>query len=336
MKLLKFCRDTEGTIASLTALLLTVAVGAMSIAIDLGHIFLVRCELQRAADAGAMAGAIALLGVTPGAKGPVTINPDCGRSLAACQRVVAANTADGAVLNVPAADVIFGTWDMSSKTFSPIGCSNPNLVTAVRVITRKEVSLSFSKILPGGMGTKDVTAEAIGLTGYPGTAPPGVGTFPLAVDANKVPPNNTPFRIHLNPTGADDGAWHSFKDPSTSASDLRGFVNGTKQTPGISVGDNIYVQNGVDASVLQDIADQLATRTAAGQTYDVLVPIIPAGDHTTTAEVQGFATLQITDVVTTGGDKYVEAHVVPDYVAPGVQPGGPNFGTLSWPPKMVL
>lgn len=338
MKLSKFGRDTEGAIASITALLLTVAVGAMSIAIDLGHIFLVRCELQRAADAGAMAGAIALLGITPGSKGPVTVTPDCGRSLTACQRVVAANTADGSVLTLPPADVIFGTWNMATKTFNPIGCGNPNLVTAVKVITRKDsiangpVALSFSKIL-GGMADKGITAEAIGLTGYPGTS---LKTFPLAVDVNKVPPNNTPFRIHLNPTGDDDGAWHSYKDQNTNANDLRQYVNGTKDTPPVSVGDNIYVQNGVDASVLQTIADQLAAKTAAGETYDVLVPIIPAGEHSTSAEVLGFATLEITEVVTTGGDKYIEAHVVPNFVSPGTMPGGPNYGTLSWPPKMVL
>lgn len=342
MKLPKFFRDTEGAIASLTALILTVAVGAMSIAIDLGHIFLVRCELQRAADAGALAGAGGLLAksMTRGANGvwKMTAPPSCSNALDACQRVVRANTADGKSLDIPAVDVIFGTWDLASRTFNPIGCGNPNLVTAVRVITRKDssingpVPLSFSRIL-GGMADKDITAEAIGLVGYVGA---GTGTFPLAPDEGKLPPNNTPFRIHLNPDGQDDGAWHSYKDPNTNANDLRQYVDGTKVGPPLSVGDNIYVQNGVDASVLQAIADQLAAKTAAGEPYNVLVPIIPDGAHATTAEVQGFATMEITDVVTTGGDKYIEAHIVPDFVAPGTQPGGPPNGTWSWPPVMVM
>ncbi len=342
MKLLKFGRDTEGTIASLTALILTVAVGAMSIAIDLGHIFLVRCELQRAADAGALAGATGLLAksMTMGTNGvwKMTAPPSCSNALTVCQQVVRANTADGKSLDIPDADVIFGSWDLTTKTFTPLDCSNPYLVTAVKVITRKDgiangpVPLSFSRIL-GGMADKNITAEAIGLVGYVGA---GEGTFPLAVDRGKLPPYNTPFRIHLNPTTDDDGAWHSYKDPNTNANDLRQYVNGSKVGPLLSVGDNIYVQNGVDASVLQAIADQLASKTAAGQTYDVLVPIIPDGDHTTTAQVQGFATLEITDVVTTGGDKYVEAHIVPNFVAPGTQPGGPPMGTTAWPPLMVL
>ncbi len=338
MKLPKFFRDTEGAIASLTALILTVAVGAMSIAIDLGHIFLVRCELQRAADAGALAGAGGLLAksMTRGANGvwKMTAPPSCSNALDACKLVVAANTADGGTLSLnPDTDVIFGTWDLASRTFNPIGCGNPNLVTAVRVITRKDVALSFSKILPGGLSSKDLTAEAIGLVGYVGAAKK---TFILAPDEGKLPPNNEPFRIHLNPGGQDDGAWHSFKDPNTNANDLRKYVDGTKEGPLLSVGDNIYVQNGVDASVLQAIADQLAKCQADGVPYNVLVPIIPDGAHTTTAEVQGFATMEITDVVPTGGDMYIEAHIVPDFVAPGTQPGGPPMGTTAWPPVMVM
>ena len=341
MKLSRFIRSTEGVAGTITALFLAVAVGAMSLAIDLGHIFLVKCELQRAADAGALSGAIGLLAIPPGATGPVPITPDCSRSLAVCQRIVAANTADGGSLTLPSPDVLFGTWDMATKTFQAIGCSNPNLVTAVKVITRKDriannpVPLSFSRIL-GGMADKEITAEAVGLTGYVGTAPPGAGTFPLAVDVNKVPPNNTPFRIHLNPNPDDDGCWHSFNIPNTNASDLRKFIDGTLATPQVSVGDQINVQNGVDDSVVQDIARQLATRTAQGQTYDVLVPIIPVGTHSTSAEVLGFATLEITEVVAQGGDNYIEGHIIPNYVAPGMVPGGPNYGTWAGSPKMVL
>lgn len=333
MKLAKFARDTEGAIASLTALILTVAVGAMSIAIDLGHIFLVRCELQRAADAGAMAGARGLVNMPAGQTG-VTVTPDCANATVVSKRVVEANTADGASLSLnPDADIIFGAWDTASKTFQAIGCGNPNLVTAVRVITRRNVPLSFSGILPGGMSSKDVTAEAIGFTGPPGG---GTGTFPLAVDADKIPPFNTPFRIHLNPTPGDEGCWHSYKDSSSGASDLRDYVDGTKIGPDLHVGDQINVKEGVADSVMKAVADQLATRTTQGQTYDVLVPIIPAdSSHAGWSPIEGFATLRVTEVVTQGGDKYLEGYIVPNYTA-GLGPGG-TMNTGTWTiPKMVL
>jgi len=336
MKLANFVRDKGGGIAVITALFLTVAAGAMAIAIDLGHIFLVRCELQRAADAGALAAARGL--IPPGPIPPAGITPDCANALAVSQRIVAANTADGGNLTLPDADVIFGAWDIGSKTFVSLGCGNPNQVTAVKVITRKDnaangpVPLSFSRIL-GGMTDKELTAEAIGLTGYPGGGP---GTFPLAVDADKVPPNNTPFRIHLNPTPSDEGCWHSYKDSSSGASDLRDYVNGTKTGPDLQVGDQINVKEGVADSVMKEVADQLATRTSQGQTYDVLVPIIPGdSSHAGWAPIEGFATLRITEVVTQGSDKYLEGYIVPNYTA-GLTPGG-SMNTGTWvTPKMVL
>jgi len=333
-------RETDGAAATITALFLVAAVGMMSMAIDLGHIFLVKNELQRAADAGAMAGALGLVARPSGTSGRVlSLTPSCTNAFAATHRVVTANDADGASLTLPTADVIFGTWDLATKSFVATGCGNPKAVTAVKVITRKDgtangpVPLSFFGLLPGGYATKDLTAQAIGLTGYAGYAPPGAGVFPIAIDVDKVPPNNSTFRIHLNPNGADDGAWHSYTFPNTNANDLRQFIDGSKATPPIAVGDQIYVQNGVDDSVLQEINRQLNSH---GGTWDVLVPIIPTDAHTGSAEVLGFAALEITDIVSQGGDKYIECHLVPDYVAPALVPGGPNYGLWAGSPKMVL
>ncbi|MBI4644446.1 MAG: hypothetical protein HY790_12530 [Deltaproteobacteria bacterium] len=324
----------------ITALGILTAVGSMAVAIDLGHLFVVKSELQAAADAGAMAGAIGLLAIPPGTTGSVTITPDCSRALATSQKVVTANKADGASLTLPTADVVFGWWDTGTKAFVAGGCSDPNKVTAVKVVTRKDptangpVPLYFTGFF--GMREKGLTAEAVGLTDYAGYAPPGAGTAPLAVDRDKVPPNNTPFKIHLNPSPDDDGCWHSYKDRSSGTSDTRDYINGTKPSPDLKVGDQINVKEGVANSALQELADQLAARTSQGKNYDVLVPVIPAGSsHSGWQPVDGFATLRITEVETQGGDKYVKGYILPDQVAPGVEPGGPNCGTRAGVPKMV-
>lgn len=346
MRLVGFRRDTEGAVAAITAIVLTVAVGAMSLAIDLGHIFLVRCELQRAADAGAMAGALALLNVASQRGGQQFLTPNCSRSLTASQQVVAANTADGGALALPSNDVIFGRWDTAAKTFVTTGCGNPNLITAVKVITRKDntangpVPLSFSRILPGGMADKELSAEAVALTSGVGGARRGAGTFPLAVDEDKVPPNNAPFRVHLNPTPGDEGCWHTYKQPSSGARDLRDYIDGSAPSEELQVGDQINVKEGVADSVLQEVGRQLTQRLSDNQTYDVLVPVIPANSsHSGWQPVLGFAALRITSVETQGGDKYIEGYVIPNYVADNdkVMPGGPNYGTYAGQPtKMVL
>jgi hypothetical protein len=102
------------------------------------------------------------------------------------------------------------------------------------------------------------------------------------------------------------------------------------------VGDQINVKEGVTDSALQEVERQFDLREKKGQTYDVVVPIIPANSsHAGWQPVEGFATMRITKVVPQGGDKYVEAKIVENYIAPGMEPGGPNFGTWAGVPKMV-
>jgi hypothetical protein len=336
----KFFRGKEGAAAVITALGLVAAVGSMAVAIDLGHLFVVKSELQAAADAGAMAGALGLMSVPKGTTGPVDVNPNCSQGLTISQRVVAANKADGSLLDLPSTDVTFGTWDDATKSFVPTGCSDPKKVTAVKVVTRKDssangpVPLYFTALF--GLKEKALTAEAVGLSAFAGRAPEGLGTFPIAVDQDKVPPNNSPFKIHLNPTPGDDGCWHSYKDSSSGAADTRDYINGTQPSPELSVGDNINVKEGVADSALREVSRQLADYTRQGKPYDVFVPVIPAdSSHSGWQPVEGFASLRITEVVDKGGEKYIAGYVLDDKVVPGAEPGGPNCGTRAGVPKMV-
>ncbi len=113
-------RDGErGSILALAAFLLGVVALCMALAFDLGHLYVVKCELQRAADAGAMAAALTLFDL----KDPTAL-PGCSRALETCQTVVAANQADGAGLQVPAADVSFGKWN--GAVFQALGTADPS------------------------------------------------------------------------------------------------------------------------------------------------------------------------------------------------------------------
>ena len=55
-------KEQRGVIVIVVALLILVFVGAAALAIDVGHLFLVRNELQNSADAGCLAGARFLYG----------------------------------------------------------------------------------------------------------------------------------------------------------------------------------------------------------------------------------------------------------------------------------
>jgi uncharacterized membrane protein len=48
--------DQKGAVIVVTAFSLLAILGLAGLAVDLGYLYVVKCELQRAADAGAMAG----------------------------------------------------------------------------------------------------------------------------------------------------------------------------------------------------------------------------------------------------------------------------------------
>jgi Flp pilus assembly protein TadG len=333
-------RQEGGAVLALTALMITVLILCTALAIDLGHLYLVKCELRAAADAGALAGAAGLFPPSSGTSNPLPATPDCARAFTSCQSIVAANQADGATLQVLSEDVIFGNWDAGTNSFNATGCADPRLVNAVKVVVRKDTSangkvpLFFAGIIPGGLSSVGLTAEAISLSGYPGYVPGGGGAFPLAIDANKVPPGHGGelIRIYLNPTTTDGGCWQTFFDPSPGANDLKNLVNGTTPSPALKVGDQIRVTEGVADSVMQEL--QKVFDKSTGDMV-VLVPVIPGDSHTGLATVQGFVALKLTLVDSHGTEKRLEGVTVPDYVAPGGVPGGPNNGLWAGLPRLV-
>jgi hypothetical protein len=331
MKRFRLRGEERGAVLALTALLLIVAALCMALAIDLGHLYVVKCELQRAADAGAMAAALSLYDL----KNP-TAPPVCSRALGACQTIVGANQADGAGLQILADDVIFGRWD--GAAFQVLGSSDPQ-INAVQVVVRRDqtangpVPLFFAGLLPGDLGSVNLTAQAAGVCGGTGYLPPGAGAFPLAIDVDRAPADGAgkSVLIDFNPTTVDSGCWHTFLDPSTSASDLQKLVNGTTPSPALKVGDQISVSEGVVDSVLQEMERIFTDRSHNNQDWVVKAPIIPSGEHAGQAQVLGFVAFKVTLVEAQGADKRVEGITVPNPPPSAGAPGGPSYGLLAMP-----
>jgi Flp pilus assembly protein TadG len=103
-------------IVVLAALLMVFLLGMCAFAIDLGVISLARTELQNAADSAALAGSNAL--------------PTGGVSAAtaAAEQVIGANTVVGGTIPFNASqDLVFGTYDDQTMTFTPYaGSGTPN------------------------------------------------------------------------------------------------------------------------------------------------------------------------------------------------------------------
>lgn len=136
----------KGVTLVLFSLLISVFLGFTALSVDLGYLFLIRHELQKTADAAALAGAYYL--------------PNTSTALSKAQQIAQLNFPNqGTVLQ--SADVLFGTWNASTNTFTTTN-TNPS---AISVTVRKSqssqnaVTLFFAPIF--GISTRDVSATAI-------------------------------------------------------------------------------------------------------------------------------------------------------------------------------
>jgi Flp pilus assembly protein TadG len=121
----------RGAVAVLAAFFLVVMLAFVAFSVDLGYVAQVNTELQRASDAGALAGAKAL---TDGN----------ANALAAVQQYVALNPVAGRALPADNIVVDLGVWDTNSLSFSV----NSQTPSAVRVtLNDPSEALFFGRVL---------------------------------------------------------------------------------------------------------------------------------------------------------------------------------------------
>lgn len=149
-------RERRGAVAIIVALLLVALIGFTAFAIDFGQTFVFRAQLQTAADAGAMAGALELL---HDRRDHV---PDSATKYAAFNRV---STSNAAVQLVEA-----GKYSDAAGDFESLGNNwTDPAVNAVRVTTFHDAPYTFAPIF--GLTTRTVRAVAVGAVGSVTSSP---------------------------------------------------------------------------------------------------------------------------------------------------------------------
>lgn len=144
-------RNRRGGVLVLGALVLVVAFAFVAFSIDVGYISLAKNQLQNAADAAALAGALEL------DEGAATVP-------AAAAAVAAENVAGGVAVEVRDSDVEIGLWDEDAALFVPLTGAAVSSADAVRVTCWKradrsnDLKLFFAPMV--GMGRTDVMATA--------------------------------------------------------------------------------------------------------------------------------------------------------------------------------
>jgi len=336
--------DQSGSIAVFSAIAMLMLLSFAALALDIGHLVSVKGELQKAADAGALAGARAL--ALP--KGITDWNWANGKATAVS--TVQKNSADGRSLaDFTDANVQAGYWDLSwtpgNAPANLLGYDNPaafvpasGQVAAVKVTVQEiqggsgssaPVATNFASVM--GITSLNTKASAVAMMSPPTTIPYS-DTWPFALPYTWVHnhwTDTTPFAVAANQHVDSGGQWTSFKSQENGANYIDGLILGTDTTDSISVGDKIYIQNGERASIYNTVY-----KNCIGQTrYIPVVPDnFPDGAY---SEVKAYVPFEITEVIGSGNNPTVIGHFVPGWIDPHAKGGGgKNFGDLM-PPKLV-
>jgi Flp pilus assembly protein TadG len=264
-------KDDRGAVAPITIVMLVAFFALLAIVTDLGHLMLVRSQLQNAADAGALAGA--------GALSPYTSSgPNWAAGQKAAIATVQANKADTYWLST--ATVQTGYWDTTwtpatapASLLSTGIVPGPTNVPAVKVSIQKiggsnngPVALTFGQIF--GISTVKVAAHATAML-----SPPS-GPFAYAMFSNQnlsitgldyisgsIHSNN-----ELSIIGAEiiTGAAEGFTEVNLDGLGILGSVatgpNGTINEGGFFIGPKSY--NAQDITPMPDFSSQIASTAA--------------------------------------------------------------------------
>lgn len=233
--------DQQGVTIILVALLLTVLLAFAALAIDIGHLYIVRNELQNAADAGALSGAQFLYD-----EETAMVNVEANQQ---AYDVATQNRSEQTAVEVNDhlsndGDVQRGHWSFSTRTFTPNASTamvdlwnrttesldqDTNFINAVRVVARREANPAtsfFARLL--GFQNFVLSAEAVAYIGFAGTLQPQDVDQPIAICKQSIlgwgenGSYTCQFGRMIN-SGSDSathqtGGWTNFSQPCQTAS----------------------------------------------------------------------------------------------------------------------
>jgi len=264
----------------------TIALGALlgfaAWSTETGRAWGTKSQLQAAADSAALAGAGNLLSAD-------FLSVDEAGARTAAMTFGAKHEVLGTNLAIAAADVEVGSWNMASQTFTALpGNTDPNVMRAVRVITRRDGVLNgpiptvLGRIL--GVNSIPVNSDAVAEWGFAGSGGPGVVDLPIAIDCCAVAGNTpglectedycetitntvpnpclladgvtTTSCLEFHSTPEQNACWTEFDgdSPSISVPGMTDIVEGGN--PDDIGQEPIYIDNGTKTPVVQDIKDR--------------------------------------------------------------------------------
>ena len=327
-KKLTLALDESGAAALVCAIIFAALCGFLGLALDLGHMVTAKSELQRTADAAALAGVMGLLPYNdPG--GPNQA-PNWLQGQSKAHGIIhnAANEVDSQTFTLTDGTVNYGYWSLTPPAgyvqfplpiVPPAAANLPE--PAVNVTLSRNVTLYLAPLVGvSSPQTVSATATAILPTAYQDTNVP-----PLAVSYDTVY-NNVGTTVQI------DIAEQDFKIQSNGG--IAGWFNldGGNSVPSVRIDSQlscstsqVYLVPGTKATLTNYMSN--------GQT--IVVPIVQDVSQKIWAPIVGFAAFQIDPDGL--GSNSITGHFVDQYCDPNVTPtaGSGIIGGVAGTPKLV-
>jgi Flp pilus assembly protein TadG len=358
-------KEKRGVTIVLVTVMLTVLLGFVALAVDVGYVMVTKNEIQNIADSAALA-ATRQLGhdyepMTYDQIAAYVCDSLCEQAITGvAQDAASKNRAAGINISVSPSDVIIGRWNPATKSLTAT-FDQPD---AVRVIARRDSSANgpvatfFAKIL--GISTVNVSSKATAaLTGESTAGPAGL-PIPIGISQAWFGPNpkdfhfcNQPIRFYPTNDPSSCAGWHVY-DRYNNAPDslLRQTIddihNGSYQSPETIAGETQFEFTGGTMSVQTFAAmkslfderkvlnDGVLDKDSDSTTWTGSVPVYSSSDCSNPGgaiTIVGFATVRIESVQDSPVHQ-IDGRVVCESVQFG-RGGGKNYGTKGSIPGLV-
>ena len=258
-------RQRKGSVLVFTAMMMVVMMGLLALAVDVGYLENARCQLQKSADAAALAAAAELID-DEALTGTASMSDEISSARAMAIQFAAANTVcstapvvDANTGNNTSGDVVVGYIADLSNSHSSMSTTNQDLFNSVQVRVRRntirngDVPHFFAKVLGvNGTGVEGTATAAI-MKNIKGFQIPddgsNLGLLPFALDKQT-------WDGLLAGGGTDSWTWDEATDTLRSGGDGVREVNLFPQATGSS-GNRGTVDIGPSNNSTSDIARQI-------------------------------------------------------------------------------
>lgn len=333
--------NERGATIIYVAVVIVVLIMFTALAVDIGHLYGVRNELQDAADAGALAGASALLDQN-------TCELKADEAIAEATRVAQINTTGK--VSVVAKSVHIGHWsfhtpspdghvftanldespvqiDWKEATASELD-ANTGYINAVEVVTERTDTPSFFADF-FGFDSFSVSSKAVAYRGFAGSFKPGDFDQPIAICEQSITDDAGQLECNVgrminsgnDPSSSNTGGWTNFtqenSDTGTSCDTankptVEPFICGTGNTTELTGDKGIGTTGGEVQTVFDSLLACWEAETNKIENWPMTLPVVdcPANNVSNCATLTGAVSLNVIwmiDNISEGVNKYDDA-----------------------------